>query len=1040
MSADSAPRVFVSAASGDLRVFREAVSKELRVGGCFPVVQEDFAPDTRSLPEFLDRELRKCRAVICLVGVSYGASPVVQSQSPPLSYTQLEYETARRLRLPVYVWLSAEDMDLPHDANEGEQERLLQRAHRKRVLQQVKCEWFRSIEDVVRLTSRIAPRLTQSARRLRILGWPPLAATFVGRELEMAQLRVALHEPHRPCMVLVEGIGGQGKSTLVRRGLSELEESTHFVGMFALSFADTSYDFEDFLDEALDYLLGEQFRKDAVVHTEQRVQLLVKHLQDERVLLVLDGVERCLTGWRAGADRRGAFPGFDEFLRAATNVGGGSRVVLTTRALPAALDGAAISWVPVAEAGRQLQLQGLDDDAACNLLATLGVRGSREEILKAARSCSNHPLALGVLGALVTKCFGGELSNWNLDDALAPENPEQRLHALFEETCRHLPGGSGTARAMRLIAHFLESPDLGQLAALDASIGSPSGAWGDALLDPLRLLRLWPKASAPTPSPDAALVVWRQRAMQLGDWHLVDWDAAAQRVSLHLLVRAYFAAPARGDPASLTIHAALSRQYETATAPAQPRSLDDARTRQLAIEHALAGDNPLRAAELFFAPFVGSAFVDWLADFGHLVSGVRIMQRIIGTNAKGLPIALWLALGGFLGRLGRSGESLAALNFAVQTLEMRPPSRDRDLELAAALMHRGNVKRDAGPLDADADYDHAVKLLDPLGPTAHPRLALTLFNRAGHRSDRGYLLRALDDTTRAEQIYRTLRVGNASAFRQDFAATLATHGSLLAELGHGREAFTFLDEGIGLLADQPRVGLNSDVQRLANIRVLRANWLLQFGDARAAVTEAEAAFALVQTGEESLRPDLRLPRALVNLTLASCFLDVPDLSRARDNSATAVRAFRKLRATTGLAVGGWLGNALLCHAEVAHRLGDTELARVDCDAGFAALEAFFEEERGGCGAWPMFVRKTVRAFRWLGTSDPTAATALVDRCCALAVRLSELCGGDIYDDCRIAADEFLAALSKWVGDGVDESRLDAVRKICKPPNQPTSNS
>ncbi len=89
------PRVFISAVSRELGSYRKAVTDVLLKLQAFPVVQEHFPPDTRTVADMLREKIRGCDAVIALVGRLYGFEPSTrEADSARRSYTQLEYEIA----------------------------------------------------------------------------------------------------------------------------------------------------------------------------------------------------------------------------------------------------------------------------------------------------------------------------------------------------------------------------------------------------------------------------------------------------------------------------------------------------------------------------------------------------------------------------------------------------------------------------------------------------------------------------------------------------------------------------------------------------------------------------------------------------------------------------------------------------------------------------------------------------------------------------------------------------------------------------------
>jgi len=129
------PTVLVSAVSSELRSYRLAVRDVLLAKGVFPLVQDTFPTDYREVRAMLEDYLRRADAVICLVGFAFGAEPHnVPGGQTRRSYTQLEYDLARELNKPVYVFLT-DDRDRPCDTvpSEGAERAQLQVAYRNAI-------------------------------------------------------------------------------------------------------------------------------------------------------------------------------------------------------------------------------------------------------------------------------------------------------------------------------------------------------------------------------------------------------------------------------------------------------------------------------------------------------------------------------------------------------------------------------------------------------------------------------------------------------------------------------------------------------------------------------------------------------------------------------------------------------------------------------------------------------------------------------------------------------------------------------------------
>jgi hypothetical protein len=155
---DRRPEVFISATSADLRSCRQIVKEALLTLGCVPVEQANFPPDYRTVREMLRAKLSACDAVVHIAGECFGAEPAqVDPAAKRRSYTQMEYDTARQLGKPVYVFLCGDgfpyDPHPPEDADKG----LLQQAHRAALAK----------SDTVRYTVRSQVELGLRVRELQ---------------------------------------------------------------------------------------------------------------------------------------------------------------------------------------------------------------------------------------------------------------------------------------------------------------------------------------------------------------------------------------------------------------------------------------------------------------------------------------------------------------------------------------------------------------------------------------------------------------------------------------------------------------------------------------------------------------------------------------------------------------------------------------------------------------------------------------------------------------------------------------------------------
>jgi tetratricopeptide (TPR) repeat protein len=219
--------VFISATSADLASYRKAVKDVFLTNRILPVEQTNFPPDFRTVEEMLEATIRDCHAVVILVGFVYGAEPSGQpADRPRRSYTQMEFDIARRLGKPIYQFLAAEDCVFDARPNESAELQALQLAHRKAIeTGNIRWEQF---SDCDQLRERIAhiqfDRPVPGQVHPLNLPYPSLGTLFKGREAFLQRIRehllaksrqnnaayaTRITQPQALC-----GLGGVGKTRL----------------------------------------------------------------------------------------------------------------------------------------------------------------------------------------------------------------------------------------------------------------------------------------------------------------------------------------------------------------------------------------------------------------------------------------------------------------------------------------------------------------------------------------------------------------------------------------------------------------------------------------------------------------------------------------------------------------------------------------------------------------------------------------------------------------------------------------------------------
>jgi len=212
-------RVFISAVSNELRRYRTLVEQSLQKREIDPEFQEIFNLTDRQIVDKLSERIRACDAMICLVGLEYGAEPAVLV--PGLgrrSFTQLEYFFARRQGIPVYRLLTTHATPVNHPNTESEELRSLQSTFRDEV---TRDQDWRSFDSIDQLRAEIAELCFQWESHMAPSAayWPcklpnlSIGSLFKGRDHMMEVLRSKLADSSALPLVLF-GLGGVGKTRL----------------------------------------------------------------------------------------------------------------------------------------------------------------------------------------------------------------------------------------------------------------------------------------------------------------------------------------------------------------------------------------------------------------------------------------------------------------------------------------------------------------------------------------------------------------------------------------------------------------------------------------------------------------------------------------------------------------------------------------------------------------------------------------------------------------------------------------------------------
>jgi len=267
----------------------------------------------------------------------------------------------------------------------------------------------------------------------------PMQKNFTGRMAERKELTEWFIKRPEPMFAYV-AIGGMGKSALTWYWMHEdiIKQGLAPEGIIWWSFYDKEARFETFLMKAIQYTSKGKIDPKTIDSNWERMHTLKTLLYDNKLLLILDGVERVLRAYAGlgspyqGDDvkederqdfRRCVDPNVATFLQWLA----GSRqtkTLITSRLCPEELDDKDGCFCKY--------LTKMNKEDAVEFFHHQGVKGTRAEIENAGDPFGYHPLCLRLLSGMIIKDpkFMGDVNAWTKQDPLSGLTP--REHPILE--------------------------------------------------------------------------------------------------------------------------------------------------------------------------------------------------------------------------------------------------------------------------------------------------------------------------------------------------------------------------------------------------------------------------------------------------------------------------------------------------------------------------------------------------------------------------------------------------------------------------------
>jgi tetratricopeptide (TPR) repeat protein len=731
--------VFLSATSSDLGEYRRRTSDLLMQGGIFPIAQDYFGSDHREIEEMLLDKILSSDAVICIVGHVFGAAPIINGTASSRSYTQIEFDLAVQFEKPIYLFIADDNLARDNDKLETDELQLKQKEYRRTILTDTrKYQMFSSLNDLEMLIhGLIQPILANAGRRsFKYLDTPPIPLCFVGRTDESEQLNAAI-DKRTPSVIALLGMGGQGKTTLLAHVLRS-RTSLPFSGGVWVSAERGGFSFSEFLDRALLELMGNRFNKADFPRLDTRLSQLMNIIQKRPVLIVIDAIERWLTGWGEDKElqgfqdlslRYGNCIELDEFLQQASGLNNGSHIIITSRALPAALDLVSCTILPVfPKSNFDIGLTGLTPDEAIELLEHLGMVASKEKLSNLAKSLVCHPLAITGF-ARVAKKMGND---WETLLFKKDNDPSRVFHNLVDEIRNHLPNREIAELILKYASLLHEGSSLELMKWLiKKEIGLKQTT------EEFNLLAL---------------------VLALAEWNLLIWNPIEQLVRLHSLVAEYFA-KLISNKERIDIHTKTALWYL-----AKSREPDSVAEKYdiLALRHSILANDGYHAFDIMFNSRVEEKnLFDRLNSKGHLWECAEFLQEITKQVSGLQKVQCILSRTTILNELELSHLALLDLQYASAIVLISgnsdwPPMQ---VMLAKCYGFQGIIQNETGKATiAITFFNKAIKIFDSLESLSDEirmDLIITLANRGVARKASGDWDGAIDDYQRILDLFQS---------------------------------------------------------------------------------------------------------------------------------------------------------------------------------------------------------------------------------------------------------------------------------------------
>jgi len=304
----------------------------------------------------------------------------------------------------------------------------------------------------------------------------PMPPNFTGRIAERALLTHWLKEDSENRLFILRALGGFGKSALAWQWLTHDVDIKEYPKVLFWSFYEGDASFEHFIEETLKYL-----KLDIPQGQRPQVDELLKAMQSQKILLIMDGFERAL---RAYSSMNAAYQGDEEpkhednqldcvninaefFLRGVCSLPNiKSKVLMTTRLTPHAVKPRGEIMLGC----REVELTSMQPADAVEFFRKQKIKGAHAEIEAACAPYGYHPLSLRLLAGRILKDFDNPADIVVAQKLKIDGDIIQQKHHVLEISYNSLPRHG--QKMLSVIACFRSPVELKTLEVIAKDVGA----------------------------------------------------------------------------------------------------------------------------------------------------------------------------------------------------------------------------------------------------------------------------------------------------------------------------------------------------------------------------------------------------------------------------------------------------------------------------------------------------------------------------------------------------------------------------------------